>query len=89
MGNYFGRINQIVMLLPCIGIILLVATGIGMWWKRRPYGKLAPPPKVPEARLKGAMILMGVAGLLLPLFGASLIAVMVFDRVAMALRPSR
>lgn len=89
MGNYFGRINQIVMLLPCIGIILLVVTGIGMWWKRRPSGKLAPPPKVPEARLKGAMILMGVAGVLLPLFGASLIAVVIFDRAAMALRPSR
>ena len=81
MGNYFGRANQIVMLIPCLGIILLVTTGITMWWKRRPDGKLAAPPKVPQARLKGAMILMGLAGIAMPLFGASLVAVAAFDGV--------
>lgn len=79
MGNYFGRANQFLMLLPCLGIILLIATGVTMWWKRRPGGKLAAPPKVPGARLKGAIILMGLAGLVMPLFGASLIAVAAFD----------
>jgi uncharacterized iron-regulated membrane protein len=79
MGNYFGRANQIVMLIPCLGIILLVITGITMWWKRRPAGKLAAPPKVPQARLKGAMVLMGLAGLAMPLFGASLVAVAALD----------
>lgn len=85
MGNYFGRINQIVMLIPCLGILLLVISGITMWWKRRPGGKLAAPPKVPEARLKGAMVLMGLAGIAMPLFGLSLLVIVAVDR-AIALR---
>ncbi|MGK6319571.1 PepSY-associated TM helix domain-containing protein [Sphingomonas sp. DT-204] len=79
MGNYFGRANQIVMLIPCVGIVLIVVSGIVMWWKRRPAGRLGAPPKVPEARLRGALAMLLVAGVLLPLFGASLIAVFVLD----------
>jgi uncharacterized iron-regulated membrane protein len=86
MGNYFGRANQMLMLVPCLGIILLVISGITMWWKRRPAGKLAAPPKVPEARLKIALGLMALAGVILPLFGASLIAVFALDRIVTALK---
>jgi uncharacterized iron-regulated membrane protein len=82
MGNYFGRANQILMLVPCIGIVLLVISGFWMWWKRKPDGKLAAPPKVPGARLKIAIGLMAAAGVVLPLFGASLIAVFALDRMA-------
>ncbi len=87
MGNYFGRANQILMLLPCIGIVLLVFSGIWMWWKRRPVGRLAAPPKVPEARMRIALVLVGIAGVLLPLFGASLVAVFALDRIVTALKP--
>ena len=86
MGNYFGRANQILMLVPCIGIVLLVISGVWMWWKRKPDGKLAAPPKVPGARLNIALGLMAVAGVMLPLFGASLIAVFALDRVVAAVR---
>lgn len=89
MGNYFGRANQIVMLIPCIGIVLLVITGITMWWKRRPSGTLAAPPKVPQAHLKGAMILMALAGLAMPLFGASLVAVAAMDGLTQLVRKTR
>jgi len=34
MGNYFGVANQIVMLLACIGVVMLVVTGLNMWWHR-------------------------------------------------------
>ncbi|UIJ44231.1 PepSY domain-containing protein [Sphingomonas cannabina] len=90
MGNYFGRANQIVMLVPCIGIVLLVVSGVVMWWKRRPAGRLGAPPKVPEARLRGALAMLLVAGVLLPLFGASLVAVFALDWAAgMLAAPSR
>ena len=85
-GNYFGRANQMLMLMPCMGIVLLVISGAIMWWKRRPAGKLAAPPRVPDARIKGALGLMALAGVMLPLFGASLIAVLLLDRLAGALR---
>jgi uncharacterized iron-regulated membrane protein len=87
MGNYFGRANQILMLLPCIGIVLLVFSGLWMWWKRRPAGRLGAPPKVPDASVKGALGLLALAGVLLPLFGASLIAVFALDRIMVALKP--
>jgi len=87
MGNYFGRANQILMLLPCICIVLLVFSGLWMWWKRRPAGRLAALPKVPDARVKGALALLALAGVLLPLFGASLIAVFALDRIMVALKP--
>jgi uncharacterized iron-regulated membrane protein len=87
MGNYFGRANQILMLMPCIGIVLLVISGIWMWWKRRPQGRLAAPPKVPGARLNIALGLIALAGVMLPLFGASLIAVFALDRMVAAVKP--
>ncbi len=43
MGNYFGRLNQILMLLPCLGLIVLSVSGPYMWWRRRPKGRLAAP----------------------------------------------
>lgn len=86
MGNYFGRANQILMLVPCIGIVLLVITGLWMWWKRKPGGKLGAPPKVPGVRLNTALGLMALAGVMLPLFGASLIAVFALDRTVAAVR---
>lgn len=82
MGNYFGRANQILMLIPCIGIILLIISGVTMWWKRRPSGKLSAPPKVPNAPIFGALAIMIGAGIVLPLFGLSLIAIFAVDRIA-------
>ena len=36
MGNYFGRANQIVMLLACLAIIALILTGLTLWLRRPP-----------------------------------------------------
>ena len=35
MGNYFGRANQIVMLIACLGVVMLSVTGPIMWCRRR------------------------------------------------------
>ena len=70
-----------------IGIVLLVISGIWMWWKRRPQGRLAAPPPVPGARLHIALGLIALAGVMLPLFGASLIAVFALDRMVAAVKP--
>jgi uncharacterized iron-regulated membrane protein len=81
MGRYFGRANQLLMLIPCVGIIVLVATGITMWWRRRPSGALGAPPPVSGARLRGAVAFLAVAGLALPLFGGSLLLLALADRL--------
>lgn len=72
MGNYFGRANQIVMLLACLGVVMLSITGPVMWWRRRPKGRLAAPQPIEPARMRTvALITLGL-GIVFPLAGASL-----------------
>jgi uncharacterized iron-regulated membrane protein len=80
MGNYFGRANQIVMLIACLGVILLSITGPVMWWVRRPGGKLGAPRELAPLRLRTmALITLGL-GLIFPLAGASLALVLILDK---------
>jgi uncharacterized iron-regulated membrane protein len=44
-GRYFGLANQIVGLIACVGIVIIALSGILMWWRRRPAGKLAAPSR--------------------------------------------
>ncbi|TWB23398.1 putative iron-regulated membrane protein [Nitrospirillum amazonense] len=80
LGNYFGRANQIVMLIPCLGIVLLCVTGPWMWWKRRPAGKLAAPVAPHPARLRPLALITLVLSALFPLAGGSLLLVLAGDR---------
>lgn len=83
MGNYFGLPNQLVMLATCIAVIMLVVSGIAMWWRRRPTGRFAAPPRVPQARTAGALAILVAACLVFPLLGLSTLAVFLIDRVAL------
>jgi uncharacterized iron-regulated membrane protein len=81
MGRYFGLANQIICAAISLSLVVLALSGFWMWWKRRPQGKLAAPPRpalqVPMRTWTFALV---VLGLLFPLLGASLIAVWVLDR---------
>ena len=81
MGRYFGRANQLLMLVPCLAIVVLVVSGVAMWWRRRPSGKFAAPPAVSDARLGVALAVLVVAGILMPMLGASLVVVALIDAV--------
>jgi uncharacterized iron-regulated membrane protein len=86
MGNYFGRWNQALMLLACIGAAGLSITGPVMWWRRRPKGSLGAPRELEPPQLKGvALATLGV-GALFPLAGASLLAVLALDQTVTWLR---
>jgi len=87
MGRYFGRANQIVMLLPCIGILALSLSGAWMWWRRRPRGRLGAPPAPAPARLRTVAAIALGCGLLFPLLGASLLLVYALDRLLIARVP--
>ena len=80
MGNYFGRANQLLMLLPCIAIWVLVISGVAMWWKRRPAGTIGAPRAIPGARLRGVAAVLAAAALAMPLFGLSLVAILLADQ---------
>jgi uncharacterized iron-regulated membrane protein len=81
MGNYFGLANQLVMLATCIAIVLLVVSGVAMWWKRRPAGRLAAPPRVPQAPMRGAVAILIAGSVMMPVLGLSVLAVFAVDRM--------
>jgi uncharacterized iron-regulated membrane protein len=86
MGNYFGRLNQVVMAIPCLGLIVLSFTGPYMWWQRRPRGALGAPEVRSSPPIGAvALITLGLA-LLFPLVGASLVVVGAIDLLQSRLR---
>ncbi|OYU15536.1 MAG: hypothetical protein CFE37_05290 [Alphaproteobacteria bacterium PA4] len=79
-GVLFGRINQAIGVLTALGMGLLAASSLLLWWRRRPDGVLgAPPVGLPPARLRGAMLLLCLMALLLPLLGVSLLVVALLE----------
>jgi uncharacterized iron-regulated membrane protein len=81
MGNYFGRINQIIMLIPCLGIIVLSITGPYLWWRRRPKGKLAAPQVTHHPRFRTVVLITIGLSLIFPLAGGSLITVLIVEKL--------
>ncbi|MEL7690539.1 PepSY domain-containing protein [Citromicrobium bathyomarinum] len=78
-GALFGLANQIMGLVIALALIALSVLGVLMWLKRRPKGKLAaPPPGGPLPR--GLIAVAVVLALLLPLFGLSLVAILLLDK---------
>lgn len=75
-GQLFGLANQLAGLAMALGLIAVSILGTVMWLRRRPLG--APPAPVGKAPrwLVGATALLG---LLMPLFGLSLIVVLLID----------
>ncbi|URW74772.1 PepSY domain-containing protein [Sphingomonas donggukensis] len=83
-GALFGWLNQLLNLLTALGLVLLSVSGVAMWWRRRPEGRLgAPPDPLPRPAAYSFAALVTALGLLLPLFGASLLAVLAIDRYAL------
>lgn len=79
-GKLFGIANQLLGLLACLGLILISAGSYVMWRKRAPAGKLGAPNKPREKKASiGVLIIMAVLGVLMPLVGLSLLAVLALD----------
>ena len=86
-GKLFGSLNQIAILLVCLMILLSSVSGLVIWWKRRPQGRLGVPPlrhDLPTWKT-GVAIMLALA-ILFPLVAASLIAVWVLDRLLLLIR---
>ncbi|ALI02063.1 4-hydroxy-tetrahydrodipicolinate synthase [Pseudomonas sp. FW306-02-F02-AA] len=84
-GKLFGPFNQIVVLLICLMILLSAVSGVVIWWKRHPQGKLGVPPlrhDLPTWKT-GVVIILALA-VIFPLVGASLIVVWLLDRVLLS-----
>lgn len=84
-GTQYGQINRLVMLSGCIAVWLLGISGLVMWWRRGPRGRLGAPVAPPGPRLRAAVL--GIVlpfSILYPLTGLSLVAALLLDRAATA-----
>ncbi len=77
-GALFGLANQIMGLIIAMALIALSVLGLLMWLKRKPTGQLGSPPRGGTLPLKLVAVAV-VLGLLLPLFGISLIAILLVE----------
>ncbi|QNQ07932.1 PepSY-associated TM helix domain-containing protein [Sphingomonas alpina] len=83
-GALFGIANQLLGTLAAVLLVTLAVSGTILWWRRRPVGLVGAP--IPLSRPRFGALLISVVivlGLLLPLFGASLIAVLMIERFAL------
>lgn len=84
-GQLFGWVNQLIGVLTAALLVAISGLGVWMWLKRRPPGAFGAPQSVPlalsEAPLRSALAVLAALALLLPLFGLSLVALLVVDRV--------
>lgn len=79
-GQLFGWVNQLIGVLTAIALVMISILGVVMWLKRKPQGGIGAPPAVAGAGKIWMVVVIVVLALLLPLFGVSLIALLVIDR---------
>jgi uncharacterized iron-regulated membrane protein len=80
-GALFGIANQLLSTATALLLMLLSVSGAVMWWRRRPTGLLGAP--IPLRRPRFGIVLfasVSLLGVAMPLFGASLIALLLIER---------
>jgi uncharacterized iron-regulated membrane protein len=87
-GQLFGLANQLLNLIIAAGLALVAASGVVLWWRRRPDGVLgAPPVRVTPPLAIGFVALLVALGVFLPLLGATMVAVLVAERLVLRRLP--
>jgi uncharacterized iron-regulated membrane protein len=85
-GQLFGLANQLMGLATALLLIATSIFGVLMWLKRRPQRGLGAPGSSNDSLSPGLLTALIVLGLLLPLFGASVLIVLWLDRAIRARR---
>lgn len=84
-GQLFGWPNQLLGVMTTTGLMLMSISGVILWWRRRQQNTLgAPEPTAVRSVsvvLVGFIVLLGIA---LPLFGLSLIVVLLLERLLLS-----
>ncbi|TWU16944.1 PepSY-associated TM helix domain-containing protein [Allorhodopirellula heiligendammensis] len=89
VGSVIGIISKIIWLGACVILVALPITGIWMWWKRRPAGRSGLPRKPPAGYVSRTVIVsIAMLCLLLPLFGLSVLLILILDRLVSFFRKS-
>lgn len=81
-GQLFPPVNQLLGLFTACGLLTVSISAIVMWWRRRPDGVLgAPSPRKDGPFAAGLFVVIAVIGVLLPLFGTTLLLVLLAERL--------
>jgi len=78
-GHLFGWPNKLINLLVCLAFLVVIAWGVRTWLLRKKQGMLSAPPKISPKVSIPFIIFMIILGILMPLFGLSLIAVVLVE----------
>ena len=80
-GRLFGWPNQLLGVVTAFGLVLLSVSSVVLWWRRREAGVLGAPKMLMSPRFSfGLLILVVLLGIYLPLFGASLLGVLLLEK---------
>ena len=83
-GRLFGWPNQLIGLLTAGGLVLLSASSVVLWWRRRSPGELGAPKALTPALFSWPLaVVVMLLGLYLPLFGGSLVLVLLAERIVL------
>ncbi|MGQ0743749.1 MAG: PepSY-associated TM helix domain-containing protein [Acidimicrobiales bacterium] len=82
LGTQFGLASRVTMTAGCLLILWMAFTGLVMWAKRRPQGRMGLPRRPADVRTPRPLRLAATGlGLVYPLWGVSALAVLSFDRL--------
>uniref|UniRef100_UPI0035CB0985 PepSY-associated TM helix domain-containing protein n=1 Tax=uncultured Sphingomonas sp. TaxID=158754 RepID=UPI0035CB0985 len=88
-GQLFGLANQLLNMFVAIGLATLAISGSLLWWRRKPGDVLgAPPARNRPPVAIGFVVLLAVLGALLPVLGASMIVVLLAERLLLRRIPA-
>ncbi len=84
-GQLFGWPNQLLGVATATGLLLLCVSGVTMWWRRRGRGVLGAPKVTLSPRLSwGLITLVVMFGVYLPMFGGSLLVVLLAEKLVLS-----
>lgn len=87
-GQLFGWPNQLLGLLTAAGLLLLCVSSVVLWWRRRDQGVLGAPKVLATPRVSvGLGVLTVLFAVFLPLFGASLLLVLLAENLILSRIP--
>jgi uncharacterized iron-regulated membrane protein len=88
-GQLFGWANQALGVFIAVSLLTVSSSAVVLWWRRRASGVLGAPIPEGKPRLSaGLLAIVIMLGVLLPLFGISLVIVWLLERLVLRRIPA-
>ncbi|MGG4498143.1 PepSY-associated TM helix domain-containing protein [Brevibacillus reuszeri] len=88
-GHLFGWANKLLNTVVCLCFLLVIFWGIKTWLFRKAEQKSFAPPKVSNRLSIGFISLMVILGVIMPLFGISLLVIALIEGILFVTRGKR